>query len=342
MALTIHDLHYDLPPEQIAQEPLEPRDASRLLVADRATGSLQHRHFRELPELLLSPSCLVFNATRVRPARVFAQKPTGGEVEVLLLRDLGAGRWVIQCSRRKRLHPGNRLVFFDGLLGGTLVEMRAHGDDILLMDDDRLFRALLPGWGVMPLPPYIHATHRQPERYQTVYAEREGSAAAPTAGLHFTPTLLEALREAGHQLVTIDLEVGLGTFEPVRVEDLTQHPIHSERGQISESAAATIQAARSAGVPVIAVGTTSTRLLEHAARQPGGFGAFAGEVDTYILPGFEFQIVDHLITNFHLPGSTLLGLVAAFAGREQTLGWYRQAVAEGYRFFSFGDAMLIR
>lgn len=342
MTLPLRTLHYDLPPARIAQHPMEPRDASRLLVCDRATGAIGHRQFRELPELLPRPCCLVLNATRVRPARVYAEKSTGGQVEVLLLRDLGNGRWIVQCSRRRRLHVGARLVFFDGLLGATLVELHGHGDDVLEVDDDRLFRAMLPGWGEMPLPPYIHARLTDPERYQTVFATRESSAAAPTAGLHFTPELLERLRVEGHDLVTVELEVGLGTFEPVRVEDLTQHPIHSERGIISADAASRIQVAKSNGQPVVAVGTTATRLLEHVAHRPGGFGAFAGEVDAYILPGYEFRIVDQLITNFHLPESTLLALVGAFAGLEQTLGWYRTAVDEGYRFFSFGDAMYIR
>lgn len=343
MTTPVSALHYHLPPERIAQEPLEPRDASRLLVCDQSTGTTAHHHVCDLPQLLPPGALLVLNETRVRPARVMAEKPTGGQVEVLLLRDLGEGRWQVQCSRRRRLHVGGRLVFFDGLLGATIEQMDAHGNDLLRVDDPVLFQALLPGWGVMPLPPYIHAPLRDPERYQTTFARaEETSAAAPTAGLHFTAELFAALAAAGIQRCQIELEVGLGTFEPVRVAVLEEHPIHAEVGRIPAETAALILAAKQEDRPVVAVGTTVVRLLEHAARQAGGFGPYEGSVETFITPGFRFQMVDILLTNFHLPGSTLLGLVAAFAGLEQTLGWYRLAVAAEYRFFSFGDAMLIR
>lgn len=342
MPLPLAALHYNLPPELIAQHPVEPRDASRLLVCDRKSGAVEHRIFRDLPDLLPPGALLVVNDTRVRPARLIAEKPTGGEVEVLILRDLGGGRYRVLCSRRRRLHPGNRLVFFGGMLGATLVAMHGAGEDEIQVDDPRLFAQLMEQWGVMPLPPYITEPLADPERYQTVFAAREASAAAPTAGLHFTSTLIDELKRRGHDMVHVELEVGLGTFEPVRCETLEEHRIHSERGQVSEAAATAIRRAKREGRLVVAVGTTTTRLLEHVARQTEGLAVYAGEVDTFITPGFEFRVVDQLITNFHLPQSTLLGLVGAFAGLEQTLGWYRIAVEERYRFYSLGDGMYVR
>jgi len=233
-------------------------------------------------------------------------------------------------------------VFFEGLIGSTLVAMGGVGEDEIQVDDPRLFSALMPAWGEMPLPPYITAPLGDPERYQTVFAAREASAAAPTAGLHFTPALLERMTSMQFEFVRVELEVGLGTFAPVRSELLENHHIHSERGVITTEAADAIMRAKGEGRPVIAIGTTTTRLLEHVAHEAGGLAAFEGEVTTFITPGYDFRIVDQLVTNFHLPGSTLLGLVAAFAGLERTLGWYRLAVQERYRFYSFGDAMLIR
>ncbi|HYE76959.1 MAG TPA: S-adenosylmethionine:tRNA ribosyltransferase-isomerase, partial [bacterium] len=274
MPLPLDALHYDLPPELIAQQPVEPRDASRLLVCDRATGAAAHHTFRDLPALLPPGALLVVNETRVRPARLVAEKPTGGAVEVLVLRDLGAGRYRVLCSRRRRLHVGNRLVFFDGLLGATLVAMDAAGEDEIQADDPRLFAGLMDAWGIMPLPPYITEPLADPERYQTIFAAREASAAAPTAGLHFTPRLVEELQRTGHQFARVELEVGLGTFEPVRSATLEGHRIHSERGVVPEAAAMAISEAKRDGRAVVAVGTTTTRLLEHAAKQPGGFGTF--------------------------------------------------------------------
>ncbi|MEO7992858.1 MAG: tRNA preQ1(34) S-adenosylmethionine ribosyltransferase-isomerase QueA [bacterium] len=341
MPLPLSALHYDLPPALIAQSPATPRDASRLLVCDRISGATAQHHFRDLPDLLPPDALLVVNDTRVRPARLIAEKPTGGQVEVLLLRDLGAGRYRIQCSRRRRLHVGDRLVFFDGLLGATFVAMHGVGEDEIQVEDQRLFEALLHEYGEMPLPPYITTPLADPERYQTIYSRSPMSAAAPTAGLHFTPELFERLAATGIEVVTVELQVGLGTFAPIRSETLEAHEIHSEIGIVSAAAAEAILHAKSVGRPVVAVGTTTTRLLEHLG-QTGGVREFAGEVDIFITPGFTFRVIDQLITNFHLPQSSLLGLVAAFAGLETTLAWYRQAVSEGYRFYSLGDAMYVR
>ncbi len=334
------DFDYDLPETYIAQEPVEPRDSARLMVLDRATGKITHTVFREIGRFLRPGDLLVANQTRVIPARLFARKPTGGKVEILLLRREAPAQWQA-LVRGRGLVAGKRLLLANDLeaeivavLDGPLRRIRFTRplDDTL----DRL--------GKVPLPPYIHRPLEDPERYQTVFAREAGSAAAPTAGLHFTPRLLEALRAQGVGFATVTLHVGLDTFAPVKEDDPRKHKIHTEWCEMSAETAAAINRTRAAGGRIVAVGTTSVRTLETAARRarPGEVvSPWAGDTDLFILPGFRFLAVDAMITNFHLPKSTLLMLVSAFAGRERILGAYEVAKQEGYRFFSFGDAMLI-
>ncbi len=334
------DFDYDLPEAYIAQEPVEPRDSARLMVLDRATGAITHAVFREIGRFLRSGDLLVANQTRVIPARLFARKPTGGKVEVLLLRREAPAVWQA-LVRGRGLVAGKRLLLENGLeaeivavLDGPLRRIRFTRplDDAL----DRL--------GKVPLPPYIHRPLEDPERYQTVFARESGSAAAPTAGLHFTPRLLEALQAQGVGFATVTLHVGLDTFAPVKEEDPREHKIHTEWCEVSAATAAAINRTRAAGGRIVAVGTTSVRTLETAARRAQAgevVSPWAGDTDLFILPGFRFLAVDAMITNFHLPKSTLLMLVSAFAGRERILEAYEIAKREGYRFFSFGDAMLI-
>ncbi len=334
------DFDYDLPETYIAQEPVEPRDSARLMVLDRATGKITHTVFREIGRFLRPGDLLVANQTRVIPARLFARKPTGGKVEILLLRREAPAQWQA-LVRGRGLVAGKRLLLANDLeaeivavLDGPLRRIRFTRplDDTL----DRL--------GKVPLPPYIHRPLEDPERYQTVFAREAGSAAAPTAGLHFTPRLLEALRAQGVGFATVTLHVGLDTFAPVKEDDPREHKIHTEWCEVSAPTAAAINRTRAAGGRIVAVGTTSVRTLETAARRarPGEVvSPWAGDTDLFILPGFRFLAVDAMITNFHLPKSTLLMLVSAFAGRERILGAYEVAKQEGYRFFSFGDAMLI-
>ncbi len=334
------DFDYDLPEAYIAQEPVEPRDSARLMVLDRATGEITHAVFREIGRFLRPGDLLVANQTRVIPARLFARKPTGGKVEILLLRREAPAQWQA-LVRGRGLVAGKRLLLANDLeaeivavLDGPLRRIRFTRplDDTL----DRL--------GKVPLPPYIRRPLEDPERYQTVFAREAGSAAAPTAGLHFTPRLLEELRTQGVGFATVTLHVGLDTFAPVKEDDPREHKIHTEWCEVSAETAAAINRTRAAGGRIIAVGTTSVRTLETAARRarPGEVvSPWAGDTDLFILPGFRFLAVDAMITNFHLPKSTLLMLVSAFAGRERILGAYEVAKQEGYRFFSFGDAMLI-
>ncbi len=334
------DFDYFLPPERIAQTPIEPRHASRLMVVNRASDQLEHRHFWEVGDYLRPGDLLVVNHTRVLPARIFARKPTGGKVEILLLRQEEEQVWEALVGG-KRVTAGLTLQLEDGasvkveaVLDGSRRRLRFEGP----------VQAYLERHGQMPLPPYIHTPLSNPERYQTVYAAQPGSAAAPTAGLHFTPELMDALRAKGVGFATVTLHVGLDTFAPVTEEDPREHVIHTEWCQLSAETAAQIEAARRAGGRVIAVGTTSVRTLESAARAaaPGqSLAAFSGPTDLFILPGYPFRAVDAMITNFHLPRSTLLMLVSAFAGRERMLATYAEAVRLEYRFFSFGDAMLI-
>ena len=334
------DFDYHLPPERIAQTPVEPRHASRLLVVDRGKADLVHTTFWNIGDYLRPGDLLVINQTRVIPARIFARKPTGGRIEVLLLRRENENTWEALVGGKK-MKPGSRLT----VEGGPDAEVIAalEGSRRVIRFEGAL-EPLLEQIGQMPLPPYIHTRLENPERYQTVYAVRPGSAAAPTAGLHFTPELMEALRGRGIEFTSLTLHVGLDTYAPVTEDDPETHQIHTEWCELTPAAAEQINAARARGGRVIAVGTTSVRTLETAARRaaPGQVVApFAGPTDLFILPGFEFKAVDAMVTNFHLPKSTLLMLVSAFAGRERMLSVYQSAIDAGYRFFSFGDAMLI-
>ncbi|MBQ3705048.1 MAG: tRNA preQ1(34) S-adenosylmethionine ribosyltransferase-isomerase QueA [Clostridia bacterium] len=337
------DFDYELPEELIAQTPVEPRDHSRLLVVHRKDGSLEHRHFYDIADYLNPGDALVINETRVIPARLLGVKEdTGVPVEVLLLRRENATDWEALVRPGRRLKPGTFCSFGDGLLRCQVLENVADtGGRKVRFLYEGVFEELLDRLGEMPLPPYIHERLENPERYQTVYAKQEGSAAAPTAGLHFTPELLEKVRAKGVHVVPVLLHVGLGTFRPVKVEDVETHVMHSEYCQVSESAAAELNAVRRAGGRIVCVGTTSVRTLETMAGEDGVI--HPGEVETriFIYPGVRIKAVDALITNFHLPQSTLLMLVSAFLGREEALRIYAEAVKERYRFFSFGDAMFI-
>lgn len=340
--MRLSDFDYDLPRELIAQKPVEPRDASRLMVVDRRSGAIAHRCFRDLPEYLRPGDALVINETRVMPARLLGSRErTGGAMEVLLLKRLGKDRWETLVKPGKKARPGERIVFGDGLLVATVVGPTDFGGRVLDFSYEGVFENLLDRLGQMPLPPYIHEQLDEPERYQTVYAREWGSAAAPTAGLHFTPELLDRLTGQGVEVHRIVLHVGLGTFRPVEVEDPTQHRMHSEFYHVSPEAAAGINAVRARGGRVVAVGTTSVRTLETAADDSGTVHPGQGWTDIFIYPGYRFKVVDSLITNFHLPKSTLLMLVSALAGHDLIMTAYREAVARRYRFFSFGDAMLI-
>jgi len=335
------DFDYDLPPSFIAQHPAQPRDSSRLLVLDRATGSIDHAVFRDLPKHLRPEDVLVVNETRVLPARLQARKqPHGGRVEILLLRRLEPRLWEVIVGGR-----GVGLGTMVQIEGGPPAVIEAVGDGaVRRVRFDEPISPLLDSIGGVPLPPYIHEPLRHPSEYQTVYARRPGSAAAPTAGLHFTPSLLESIEAAGVEMARVALHVGLDTFAPVDVLDPRRHPIHREHCEMDGAAAEAINRARRAGGRVVAVGTTTVRTLETAARGAGPGAAvapFAGETDLLILPGHAFRAVDVMVTNFHLPRSTLLMLVSAFAGRERVLAAYETAKAKGYRFYSFGDAMLI-
>ena len=334
------DFVYDLPEELIAQTPLERRDASRLLVLDRKTGKTEHRHFYDLPEYLRPGDCLILNDSRVIPARLFGTRPTGGAVEVVLLKDLGGGRWECLTRPGRKMRPGAEATFGDEL-SAVVEEVMPDGNRILRFHYEGIFLEILERLGRMPLPPYIKAQLDDPERYQTVYAREPGSAAAPTAGLHFTGELLDKIRAMGVDVRFVTLHVGLGTFRPVKVEDVEAHEMHSEYCTIPEETAEAINRARKNGGRVICVGTTSCRTLESFAKPDGTVEASSGWTNIFIYPGYSFKCVDALVTNFHLPGSTLVMLVSALAGRETILNAYREAVDKKYRFFSFGDAMLI-
>lgn len=336
------DFAYDLPEELIAQVPIEPRDSSRLLVYHRDTGEREHRVFRDLPEYLRPGDVLVVNHTRVLPARLIGQREgTGGAVEVLLLKRLALDTWETLVKPGKKLQPGAWVTFGDGQLRAQVVERTEAGGRIVEFHYEGAFEPLLEALGSMPLPPYIHEQLEDPSRYQTVYAAEDGSAAAPTAGLHFTDGLLEQIRLMGVDIVPVLLHVGLGTFRPVKVEDVSAHQMHSEYYEISEDAAARINRARESGGRVVCVGTTSVRTLETVADEAGVIHAGSGWTAIFITPGVRLKGVDCLITNFHLPESTLLMLVSAMMGQEETLALYAEAVRERYRFFSFGDAMMI-
>ena len=335
------EFYFDLPPELIAQTPLERRDGSRLLCLDKRTGEWEHRHFYDLPELIRPGDCLVMNDSRVIPARLFGTRPTGGSVEVVLLRDLGGGDWECLTRPGRKTPPGTELSFGKGELTAQVVRAEADGNKVLHFRYEGIFLEILEKLGQMPLPPYIKEKLDDPERYQTVYSRDPGSAAAPTAGLHFTKELLQTLRDKGVEQAFVTLHVGLGTFRPVKEDNIEDHPMHSEFCMIPEETAEKINRTRAAGGRIISVGTTSCRTLESFAREDGTVPASSGWTDIFIYPGYRFKAVDGLITNFHLPESTLIMLVSALAGREHILAAYEEAVRERYRFFSFGDAMFI-
>ena len=338
--MKLSDFMYELPEERIAQTPVEPRDHSRLLVVHRDTGEIEHRHFYDVIDYLIPGDCLVINETKVIPARLYGERPTGGACEVLLLKQVGPKRWETLVRPGKKLKPGAEVIFGGGRLRGRVLESTDAGGRIVEFECEGTFEAALDALGEMPLPPYIHEKLQDRDRYQTVYAKQDGSAAAPTAGLHFTPELLARIREKGIDVVPVLLHVGLGTFRPVKAENIEDHEMHTEYFEVTEDAAERINAARARGGRVVAVGTTSVRTLESAAAD-GRVRAMRGDTNIFIRPGYRFQMVDALITNFHLPGSTLVMLVSAFYDRERILDAYRLAVRENYRFFSFGDAMMI-
>ncbi len=336
------DFYYDLPEDRIAQTPVEPRDSSRLMVIHRDTGKIEHRVFHDILEYLHPEDVLVVNETRVIPARLYGQKEeTGGAIEFLLLKRLNLTDWEVILKPGKKAKPGACFVFGEGLLKATVLSIGEDGSRTVRFSWDGVFEEILDKLGQMPLPPYIHEKLEDPTRYQTVYAKIDGSAAAPTAGLHFTPELLSAIREKGIDIVPVLLHVGLGTFRPVKVEDVSEHHMHSEYYEVTEEQAERINAARKRGGRIVCVGTTSVRTLETVADEEGIVHAGRGMTQIFITPGVPVRAVDALITNFHLPESTLLMLVSALMGREKTLEAYNLAVKEGYRFFSFGDAMLI-
>ncbi|OIQ59686.1 tRNA preQ1(34) S-adenosylmethionine ribosyltransferase-isomerase QueA [Neomoorella thermoacetica] len=341
--MRIEEFDYELPPGQIAQQPVEPRDASRLLVLHRKGGFLEHRHFYDLPRYLHPGDVLVVNETKVIPARLWGYRAgTGAKIEVLLLTRQEGDTWETLVRPGRRVPVGAELIFGGGELQARVKGVTPAGGRIMEFSyQEGPWEALLERLGEMPLPPYIKEKPADPGRYQTVYAREEGSAAAPTAGLHFTPRLLKELREQGVEIASILLHVGLGTFRPVKVENIQEHVMHAEYYAVTPAAAATINAARARGHRVVAVGTTVVRTLETVATADGVIHAGSGWTDIFIYPGYRFKAIDCLITNFHLPRSTLLMLVSAFAGREKILDAYRVAVREGYRFYSFGDAMLI-
>ena len=340
--LKTHDFYYDLPEELIAQTPLERRDASRLMTLDRKTGEVTHRHFYDLLELLQPGDCLVMNNSRVLPARLLGHRvPTGGAVEVLLLKDQGSGVWECLMKPGRKTHTGTELSFGDGDLTATVVGERDDGNKLVQFHYEGIFLEVLERLGKMPLPPYIKEELQDGERYQTVYSKINGSAAAPTAGLHFTQELLDKLADKGVKEAYITLHVGLGTFRPVKAADITEHHMHSEFCMISRETADIINETKRAGGRIVCVGTTSCRTLESLADENGYFHEASAWTDIFIYPGYKFKAMDALITNFHLPESTLVMLVSAFADREKILNAYNIAVQERYRFFSFGDAMFI-
>ena len=336
------DFFFDLPKELIAQTPLERRDASRLMVMERASGEIQHRHFYELPAFLRKGDCLVLNDSRVLPARLIGKRvPGGGASEVLLLADRGGDLWECLVRPGKKLRPGARISFGDGALTAVVEAEAEGGNRLVRFSYEGIFLEVLDRLGEMPLPPYIREKLEDRERYQTVYSRESGSAAAPTAGLHFTRELLAEIEAMGVKICYITLHVGLGTFRPVKEENILEHEMHSEFCVIPEKTARTVNETRRAGGRVIAVGTTTCRTLESFSEADGTLSARSGWTNIFIYPGYTFRCVDALITNFHLPESTLIMLVSALAGRERILDAYQLAIREGYRFFSFGDAMLI-
>lgn len=334
------DFYFDLPEELIAQTPILQRDMSRMLHLDKASGEVEHKHFYELIDYLKEGDCLVLNDSRVLPARLYGRRESGGSVELVLLRDLGEGKWECLSRPGRKTRPGTKLIFGDGELTATVVDVTEGGNRIVQFHYEGIFLEVLERLGKMPLPPYIHEELKDSERYQTVYSKELGSAAAPTAGLHFTTELLEKIKEKNVKVCYVTLHVGLGTFRPVKEDDIEDHPMHSEFCIISEETANAVNETKKNGGRVIAVGTTSCRTLE-SFTENGELKATSGWTDIFIYPGYKFKCIDALVTNFHLPESTLIMLVSALAGRENVLNAYKTAVEEKYRFFSFGDSMLI-
>ena len=341
MTLKTSDFDFYLPEEQIAQTPMEKRDGSRLMVLDKASGEVEHKHFFDLPSYLRPGDCLVLNNTRVLPARLIGRRPTGGAVEVLLLVDKGNNVWECLVRPGRKMRVGDRVIFGDDLLRAEVTEVLENGNRLVRFEYEGIFLELLEQLGQMPLPPYIKAELADPERYQTVYSREVGSAAAPTAGLHFTKELLAQIEEMGVKLCYVTLHVGLGTFRPVKEENILDHDMHSEFCMISQETADAINETKQKGGRVICVGTTSCRTIESWAAEDGTMNEKSGWTNIFIYPGYRFKVLDGLVTNFHLPQSTLIMLVSALAGREHTLAAYETAVKEDYRFFSFGDAMFI-
>ncbi len=340
--MNLHDFYYDLPQELIAQDPLEDRSSSRLMKLDRKSGHIEHTVFSNVIDSLEAGDCLVINDTKVIPARLFGTREGHeGKVEILLLKRKEDDIWETLVKPGKKCRPGTRLVFGEGLLKAQVLDVVEDGNRLIKFYYEGIFEEILDQLGQMPLPPYITHELKDKNRYQTVYAKHEGSAAAPTAGLHFTKELLKEIEEKGIVIAHVTLHVGLGTFRPVKVENILEHHMHSEFFVIEESEAAKINKAKEAGHRVISVGTTSCRTLESAATDDGRIKASSGWTDIFIYPGYRFKLIDGLITNFHLPESTLLMLVSAFAGKDNVMAAYEEAVKKKYRFFSFGDAMIL-
>lgn len=341
--MNVSDFNYELPKELIAQDPLEKRSESRLMVLDKATGKVTHKHFYDIIEYINEGDCLIINNTKVIPARLYGVKEdTGAAIEILLLRRVDGNTWECLSRPGKKARVGARIVFGEGMLTGEIVDVVEEGNRLIRFEYDGIFEEILDKLGEMPLPPYITHKLQDKSRYQTVYAKYDGSAAAPTAGLHFTPELLQRLRDKGVKIAEVTLHVGLGTFRPVKVENVLEHHMHSEYYEITKEACDIINNTKANGGKVISVGTTSTRTVESVADENGLLTPKKGDTDIFIYPGFNFKVIDSLITNFHLPESTLIMLVSALAGRENVLAAYEEAVKERYRFFSFGDAMLIK
>ena len=341
--MKLTDFNYELPEELIAQDPLEKRSDSRLMVVGREDGSITHKHFYDIIDYLNPGDCLVINDTKVIPARLMGVKPdTGASIEVLLLKRKEEKVWETLVKPGKKMKVGAKVVFGDGLLTGEVIDIVEEGNRLIRFEYEGIWEELLDQLGQMPLPPYITHQLKDKNRYQTVYAEHEGSAAAPTAGLHFTKELLQQIKDKGVDIAHVTLHVGLGTFRPVKVDNILDHHMHSEFYMVDQEAADKINAAKARGNQVISVGTTSTRTIESVADENGLMRAASGWTDIFIYPGYQFKVVDSLITNFHLPESTLLMLVSALSTRENMLHAYEVAVQERYRFFSFGDAMFIQ
>lgn len=341
--MKVTDFYYDLPQELIAQHPLKDRAESRLLVYDRNMKEIKHRCFKDIVEYLNEGDCLVINDTKVIPARLMGyREDTGGKMEFLLIDEREPDIWEVMVNPGRRAAIGRRFVFGNGLLIGEVLDRTEEGTRLVKFEYEGLFEEVLDQVGIMPLPPYIHESLDDRDRYQTVYARHDGSAAAPTAGLHFTPELLDDIRAKGVEIANVTLHVGIGTFRPVKVEDIEDHNMHAENYHVTLESADRINRVREAGGRIIAVGTTACRTLESVSDESGKIQAGYGSTDIFIYPGYRFRVIDALITNFHLPESTLLMLVSAFAGREEMLNAYAEAIDKGYRFFSFGDAMLIQ